>query len=217
MQQICFYSSDLTFDAATFNNYYSACYYYEINNYISTFVGEYLKSFMLNGYNTSIFGYIDGPIATSKVYLYQQTQLLGYSTPPAGIIEIGTTAGKFGQDYYAYSPISSESGDYYGDSITQMNFDNTAKGFQNPALTINHWNANPATQITGLSFTALRISFSRAVYTYDDYDKPMLSTFLFCFYLFASGSINGALSDKACEAVELSPVYLQMGLAVPVW
>jgi hypothetical protein len=170
---------------------------------------------MMNGYNTSIFGYIDGPIVTNKLYFYQQTQLLGYSTPPAGIIEIGATAGKFGQDYYASSPVSSENGDYYGDSITQMHFDNNAKGFQNPALTINHWNANPATQISGLSFTALRISFSRAVYTYDDYDKSMLSTFLFCFYLFASGSINGALSDKACEVVELSPVYLQMGLAAP--
>ena len=92
-----------------------------------------------------------------------------------------------------------------------MVLDNFGKGFQNPALAINHWNANTNAQISGLSFTALRKSFNRAVYTYDDYDKSMLSTFLFCFYLYASGSINGALSDKACEVVELSPVYVQMG------
>jgi hypothetical protein len=93
-----------------------------------------------------------------------------------------------------------------------MTFDNNAGGFQNPALTIKNWNADTNAQISGLSFTALRISFNRPVYTYDNYDKSMLSTFLFCIYLYSSGSINGALSDKSCEVVELSPVYIQMGL-----
>lgn len=79
-----------------------------------------------------------------------------------------------------------------------MSFDNFAGGFQNPALTVDHWNANTSAQIAGLGLTALRISFNRAVYTYDAYDKSMLSTFLFCIYLYSSGSINGALSDKSC-------------------
>lgn len=86
VQQICFYTSDSTFDAATYNQYYSACYFYEINNYVSTLVGQYLKTFMLNGYNTTIYGYIDGPIVTSKVYFYQQAPLFSYVTPPAAII-----------------------------------------------------------------------------------------------------------------------------------
>lgn len=93
-----------------------------------------------------------------------------------------------------------------------MTLDNNGGGFQNPALTIKHWNADTNNQISGLGFTALRISFSRAVYTYDNYDKSLLSTFLFCIYLYASGSINGALADKSCEVVEISPVYLQMGM-----
>ena len=58
--------------------------------------------------------------------------------------------------------------------------------------------------------TALRISFTRDVYTYDLYDKKMLSTFLFCMYLYTSGSVAGSLSDKSCAMVELSPSYLRM-------
>ena len=85
-----------------------------------------------------------------------------------------------------------------------------ATGYQNTALTLNHWNANPSTTISGLSITALRISFSRNIDTYDQYDKKMLSTFLFCMYLYTSGSISGALSDKSCAMVELSTSYLQM-------
>lgn len=40
-----------------------------------------------------------------------------------------------------------------------MQLDNTASGFQNPALTIKTWNTVPANQIAGLSLTALRIFF----------------------------------------------------------
>ena len=66
--------------------YYSACYHYEINNYVSTFLGPFLKTFMLNGYNTSIYGYIDGPIVTNKLYFYQRTPLFSYVQPPAAVI-----------------------------------------------------------------------------------------------------------------------------------
>lgn len=38
-----------------------------------------------------------------------------------------------------------------------MSFDNYAGGFQNPALTVDHWNANTSAQIAGLGLTALRI------------------------------------------------------------
>lgn len=103
-----------------------------------------------------------------------------------------------GQDFYVSSPVSSENGDYYGADINQIALDNNAAGFQNPALTLAHWNADPGSPIAGLSITALRITFSRNVYTYDNYDKSMLSTFLFCIYLYTSGSVSGSLSDKAC-------------------
>ena len=38
----------------------------------------------------------------------------------------------------------------------------------------------------------------------------MLSTFLFCMYLYTSGSVSGSLSDKSCEMVELSKSFLEM-------
>lgn len=122
---------------------------------------------MLNGYNTSIYGYIDGPIVKNKVYLYQESPQFSYVQVPAAIIEIGTTAGGHGQDFYVASPVSAENGDYYGSDVNNMQWDNNAQGFQNPALTLNHWNANPSSPISSLSLTALRISFSRDVYTYD--------------------------------------------------
>jgi len=55
---------------------------------------------------------------------------------------------------------------------------------------MKNWNAVPANQISGLSFTALRINFSRNITTFDFYDKPLKSTFIFCLYLFTVGSIN---------------------------
>ena len=171
-----------------------------------------LKTFNINGYKTSIYGYIDGPVLTNRLFFYQETALFGYVIVPAVVIEIGTTALGVGQDFYSYSPISAENGDYYGASITQKQFDNLAAGYQNPALTLQHWNCNPATQIAELSISALRITFKREIYTYDGYDKTMLSTFLFCMYLYSSGSINGALSDKSCEIVEISPSFVQLRL-----
>jgi hypothetical protein len=168
---ICFYTSSEQYDPNSYSNYSSACYYYEIDNLVSTFVGPLLKVFTFHGYNTSIYGYIDGPSLVNKVYFYQNTPLFTYSNVPAIAIEIGTTSGNYGQDFYAWSPISSEIGDYYGIDITSIDLDNNAKGFQNPALNLKHWNANPASQIPGLSSTSLRISFSRSVYTRDLYDK----------------------------------------------
>jgi hypothetical protein len=199
--KVCFYTSEQTFSLSTYNQFYSACYNYEINNLVSTFVGAYLKSFTLNGHNTSIYGYVDGPLVQNKLYFYQQTTLFGYLYVPAAVIEIGTTSGNVGQDFYASSPVTNENGDYYGSDISQIKFDNLAAGYQNPALTLLHWNADPSNPISGLQQTSLRMFFSRDVYTYDQYDKTMLSTFIFCIYLYSSGSIKGALSDKACEIV----------------
>lgn len=71
VQKICFYTSGLSFDPNTYNQFSSACYNYEINNLVSTFVGPYLKSFNFNGYSTSIYGYIDGPLLVNNLYFYQ--------------------------------------------------------------------------------------------------------------------------------------------------
>jgi hypothetical protein len=80
---VCFYTSTSTFNQVTYNQGASACYNYEVNNLISTFVGPYIKSLVLNGYNTSIYGFIDGPYVTAKVYLYQQTAQFAYVKVPA--------------------------------------------------------------------------------------------------------------------------------------
>ena len=117
---------------------------------------------------------------------------------PAVAIEIGTTNGAHGQDFYVSSPVSTENGDYFGSDINNITKDNFALGYQNPALTLAHWNADPSTPIASLAKTCLRITFTRDIYTYDPYDKQMLSTFLFCMYLYTSGSVSGSLSDKSC-------------------
>lgn len=48
---------------------------------------------MFNGYNTSIYGYIDGQYVKNKLYFYQESALYSYVQVPALAIEIGTTAG----------------------------------------------------------------------------------------------------------------------------
>lgn len=40
--------------------------------------------------------------------------LYTYTEIPAFILEVGTTTNEAGQDFYVVSPISAESGDYYG-------------------------------------------------------------------------------------------------------
>ena len=74
---------------------------------MSTFVGPYIKSFILNGYNTSIYGYIDGPYVNNKLFFYQEAPQFTYVQIPASAIEIGTTFGGNGQDFYVSSPVSS--------------------------------------------------------------------------------------------------------------
>jgi len=61
---------------------------------------------VLNGYNTSVYGFIDGPYLAAKVYLYQQTPQFAYVKVPAAAIEVGTTSGNYGQDFYVSSPVS---------------------------------------------------------------------------------------------------------------
>ena len=72
---------------------------------MSKYVGPFLKQFNLNGYPTKIYGYIDGPVLSNKLYFYQETALFSYVQIPAVVIEIGTTANNLGQDFYSYSPI----------------------------------------------------------------------------------------------------------------
>jgi len=104
--KVCFYTSSTTFSLSAFNSATPTCYNYEINNLVSTFVGPYIKSFMLNGYTTSIYGYIDGPYLSNKVYFYQEAPQFSYVQVPAVAIEIGTTNGGHGQDFYVSSPVS---------------------------------------------------------------------------------------------------------------
>ena len=110
MSQICFYSSDFTFNISTWNSsngnsgFFKQCYYYEIENYISTFRGAYLKQFSVYGYTMTAFGYIDGPYLTDNVFLYQSVPLYTYLQEPALVMEIGTSAGSHGQDFQVWSP-----------------------------------------------------------------------------------------------------------------
>lgn len=42
----------------------------------------------------------------------------------------------------------------------------------------------------------------------------MKSTFIFCLSVYAVGTINGDLTDKSCEVVELSYYYPRMSMPV---
>ena len=85
-----------------------------------------------------------------------------------------------------------------------------AGGFENGGLTAQFWNADPGQQINSYAYTTLRTSFKRNITTYDEYDKVLKSTFVFCLYLYAQGTINSELTDKSCEVVELSYHYPRM-------
>lgn len=83
LTQVCFYTSDQIFSASSWNSYLKQCYFFEIDNYVSTFKGVFLKSFFLNGYSTGIYGWIDGPYVTDNVYFYHTTPLFSYTENPA--------------------------------------------------------------------------------------------------------------------------------------
>ena len=205
MTQVCFYTANVSFRADTFDQYFKQCYYYEIENYISTYRGVFLKQFTANGYQMTAFGEIGGPYLYNNLFLYSSTPLYTYRQQPALILEIGTTTGGVGQDYHVWSPTGTETGDYYGSSVTAMSKDNQVnEGYDNSGLVAKFWNAVPASLIAEVSTTNLLINFQRIIDTHDNYDRKLLSTFSFCLYVYATGSINGELTDKTCEVVELS-------------
>lgn len=78
VQKVCFYTSGYTFNTSIWNQGVSACYYFEIDNLTSKFVGKSLKSFTINGYTAKIYGWIDGPYLTDNVYIYQESPLFTY-------------------------------------------------------------------------------------------------------------------------------------------
>lgn len=196
-------------------NGFQACYYFEIDNYVSSFKGTSLKSFYLNGYSTGIYGWIDGPYVSDNLYFFHQVPLYSYSKNPAMVVELGTTSGNVGQDFHVFSPIASEIGDYFGTATTDMAKDTTQSGgYENGGLTLKYWNTDPAVVTSGYGYTAIRASFSRNISTYDKYDRKLLSTFIFCLYLYAEGTINSEMTSKSCEIVELSPSYTRMEMPV---
>lgn len=82
---------------------------------------------------------------------------------------------------------------------------------------MKNWNAVPAEQIGGLAYTVLRINYHRNISTYDGYDRKLQSTFIFCLYLYTTGTINSDLTDKNCEVVELSYHYPRMVMPEKIW
>ena len=148
MSQVCFYTSDSTFNEQTWSTFLKQCYYFEVENYMSTFRGAFLKQFSSNGYQMSAFGYVDGPYLTDNIFLYQSAPLYTYLQEPALIIEIGTTSGSHGQDFQVWSPIAIENGDYHGPEVTSIVKDNSISGgYDNRALTAKFWNAVPSQYI----------------------------------------------------------------------
>lgn len=75
----------------------------------------------------------------------------------------------------------------------------------------------PANQISGLPFTALRISYRRNITTFDIFDRKLQSTFIFCLYMYTVGNINSDLTDKSCEVVELSYHFPRSTMPDKAW
>lgn len=148
MTQICFYTSNTSFSVETWKNYFKQCYYYEVQNFISTYRGVFLKQFTNNGYTMSAFGQVGGPYLYDNLFLYTATPLYTYRQEPALVLEIGTTDGNKGQDYHVWSPTGTQTGDYHGTQVTSMVKDNSVSGgFNNVGLNAKFWNAVPANYI----------------------------------------------------------------------
>lgn len=103
MVQICFYTSDSSFDISNWKGSYSVCSFFEITNYYSTFRGLYLKDIKLNGYPVSLYGYIGGPYVTIDTFFYHSTPLYTYTSYPAIVLELGAASNSNYQDFNIYS------------------------------------------------------------------------------------------------------------------
>jgi hypothetical protein len=79
LMQACFYTSENLFSIDSWKSGLSQCFYFEIDNYRSSFKGIKLKNFNFNGYSTGIYGWIDGPYVTNNVYFYHQVPLFTYT------------------------------------------------------------------------------------------------------------------------------------------
>ena len=119
------------------------------------------------------------------------------------VIQLGQTSNGH-QDFNVFSPTNGESGDYFGKEVTDMQKDNSVRGYENGGLTLKNWNTNPASPTAGYAYTTVRATFSRNITTGDAYDRPLLSTFIFCVHLFAEGTLNSQKTSEGCEIVELS-------------
>ena len=164
----------------------------------------------MNGYPVSLYGYIDGPYVSGNVFFYHPTSLYTYNKPPAVILELGTASSSTTQDYNVFSMTAGESGDYFGSSVSSMQLDTSANGFEDSGLSVTYENVNALSINSNITTTNVKIAFRRNISTYDPMDKELLSTFTFCLYLYSQGSIIGSLTDKYCDVVELSISYPKM-------
>jgi|JI6StandDraft_1071083.scaffolds.fasta_scaffold26901_1 hypothetical protein len=95
-----------------------------------------------------------------------------------------------------------------------MQLDTSNNAFENGGLTAIYENVNAGAINSNISTTNVKVSFSRNISTFDQMDKQLLSTFTFCIYIYAQGSIVGSLTDKYCDVVELSVSYPKMTLPI---
>jgi hypothetical protein len=70
MLKVCFFTSDGGFSQSNWQGSYQSCYFYEINNIISTYRGQQLFSINLNNQNTVAYGGVEGPVLSTNVFLY---------------------------------------------------------------------------------------------------------------------------------------------------
>jgi hypothetical protein len=82
-----------------------------------------------------------------------------------------------------------------------LTLDTVKNGFNNNGLRINYQNCNSSNINNDIGGSNLKISFQRNVSTYDKYDKKLISTFSFCIYLYAGGSVTVNQTDHYCDVV----------------
>jgi hypothetical protein len=154
---ICFYTSSNTFDQNTWSGLTSSCYGYDISeDYISTFQGRYLKAMAADGASTLVYGGIEGPVLQMQLFWYVPRATL--SSANVYIRTGDKISEELGYDYYK---CGSGSGDYFGAGTGSLILDSVWSGFNDGACSVTS------------SATGTKISYSRKVYTFDEFDSTI--------------------------------------------
>lgn len=218
MLKVCFFTGAGTFSQSNWKGDFQSCYSYEINNIVSTYRGQEIFSFDLNGVPTKAYGYIDGPVINANLFLYHAAPSGTYSQPVCVVFDLGFIQENVGNDYIVSSTVSSETGDYFGFGLTSMTKDINYHGFEDSAVTVTYINAGSTNTVAGLG-DIVKIAMSRPVLTGDVYDNNITTVQQICVKLFTAGTLSSSGTNIACTNTTIPVIYPIMTVrsAIQIW